>query len=70
MRLNAYLKQNRLSCSAFAEKIGVKGETVRRYGKGLRTPRKKIMTLIVLHTGGLVTANDFHNPTSEAGFEQ
>lgn len=65
MKLSAYLKDNRISHVAFAEKIGVTQATVTRYAAGTRTPRPEHMVKIRSATEGAVTADDFM-PAAEA----
>lgn len=59
MTLEAYLTEAGLSRNEFAKRIGVSGETVRRYVAGIRIPEKDVMEKIALVTTCKVTANDF-----------
>ena len=59
MTLKDWLTAKCVSVSEFALQIGRKAETVRRYTTGERIPDKETMPLIVEHTGGEVTPNDF-----------
>jgi transcriptional regulator with XRE-family HTH domain len=59
MTLQQYLEETGTSRTQFAERIGVKYETVRRYLDGSRIPDRRRMAQIALATGGNVTANDF-----------
>jgi len=62
MDLKTYLEANELSISAFANRIGVEHETVRRYLRGERLPTRRVMQVIVRETNGHVTPNDFYTP--------
>jgi transcriptional regulator with XRE-family HTH domain len=57
--LEAYLRATKTTRSQFADRIGVSGETVRRYLAGTRIPTRENMAEIARETDGLVTANDF-----------
>lgn len=59
MFLEAHLKDVDLSLKDFGLRIGVSGETVRRYITGERFPGPDEMDLIEHHTGGAVTYGDF-----------
>ena len=60
MKLEHYFEKSGQSPREFAEKIGVTAVTVGRYISGKRIPVKEEMRKIYDETGGLVTANDFH----------
>ena len=60
MTLSEYLKRHDLAAARFAEKIGVTGESVRRYAAGERVPRPEIMNRIVEATDGTVQHRDFY----------
>jgi hypothetical protein len=63
MRLEAYLKREKLTLSAFARQIGTKhARTVERHAKGYSIPSREMMARITTATGGEVTANDFFAP--------
>lgn len=66
MRLSEYLTERSLSLTKFAQEIGVKVETVRRYREGKRTPRPEQMVKIKEATQGAVTADDFMPPREAA----
>lgn len=59
MNLKDWLAEARLTHTEFAQRIGRTPEAVRRYVGGERIPDKATMPLIVEHTAGSVTANDF-----------
>jgi transcriptional regulator with XRE-family HTH domain len=59
MKLDAYLKRERLSTAEFAERIGVTAEAVRLYLTGQRIPRPKTVARIAQETGGAVRFRDF-----------
>lgn len=59
MTLKEWLAANETSHVEFAKTIGRSAEAVRRYMNGERIPDRETMPLIVEHTGGDVTANDF-----------
>ena len=61
MTLSQYLQQHDLTAARFAEKIGVTGESVRRYAAGERVPRPEIMNRIVEATDGTVQHRDFYS---------
>jgi transcriptional regulator with XRE-family HTH domain len=60
MRLQDYINEHGLTHSSFADTIGVKKESVRRYAKGERIPRREIAEKIHAATNGEVTPNDFY----------
>ena len=59
-----YLEQQKLTYSAFARKIGVSPQAVRRYVTGERRPSADIMTAIAQATDGEVRPNDFFDSPS------
>lgn len=59
MRLADYLEEEGLTLTAFAEKIDVSVETVRRYCDEGRIPIPPIMSRIIVASGGKVQPNDF-----------
>jgi len=59
MDIAAYLKQSKITPSAFSRAIGVSPESVRRYLQDGRVPRADIMARIVETTQGQVLPNDF-----------
>lgn len=59
MRFDDWMTETRTANSAFGQKLGVSGETVRRYRAGEREPDAKTMALIFQESGGLVTPNDW-----------
>lgn len=59
MQLADYLREKSLTLTAFAGKIEVSVETVRRYSEGARIPSRYIMPRIVKATDGQVRPNDF-----------
>lgn len=61
MKLQPYLKAERISEAKFGESIGVSQPAIHRYCKG-RVPVPKIMRKIVAATAGKVTSNDFFEP--------
>jgi transcriptional regulator with XRE-family HTH domain len=60
MRLAKYLTEKSLTSVDFAKKIGVSGESIRRYLRGDRRPSPEVMKRIARRTNGEVTANDFY----------
>jgi len=66
MRLDEYLIENRISPSAFAERIRVGRATVHRYIRGERFPEPQIIHRIQSVTEGRVTANDLMRGWFEA----
>lgn len=58
MTLDGYLKQRNIKEAEFAALIGADQSTVNRLRKG-SIPSPRLMSAIVKHTGGAVTANDF-----------
>jgi hypothetical protein len=69
MTLDQYLTANEISTAAFAELIGAKFETVRRYRLHDRIPEPAFMARIVAVTDGNVTANDFYAAKSPQAAE-
>ncbi|MFC0305315.1 helix-turn-helix domain-containing protein [Rhizorhabdus histidinilytica] len=72
-KLKAYLTDQRISYSEFAQMIGVANAgVVQKYIDGSRTPRPTIMRNIVRVTEGHLQPNDFFelgaadNPTDQA----
>lgn len=59
MKLNAWLAASPLKDHEFAGKIGVSRVTLFRLKKGLRPPKRDVMTKINEVTEGAVTPNDF-----------
>jgi transcriptional regulator with XRE-family HTH domain len=59
MKLADYLYEHRISIGAFAAKLEVTHETVRRYTLGLRRPTWEILEKIRDHTDGAVSYEDF-----------
>lgn len=59
MTLKDWLDRENVSPPQFAERIGRTSEAVRRYISGDRIPDRDTMPLIVRHTAGKVTPNDF-----------
>ena len=62
MKLEAWRNKNDVSRSAFAEKVKITEETVRRYENGERIPTRAIMYKITEATLSDVTAGDFYGP--------
>lgn len=62
MRLDAWIRAERLTLAGAAARIGLTTpEVVRRYRAGLAIPRPAIMRRIYVATGGEVQPNDFYN---------
>ncbi len=59
MRLEVWMKENRVTQAEFAARVGTTQETVSKWIAGLRMPRPKRLALIKSETGGAVTADDF-----------
>lgn len=59
MTLQTYLKKHGISIRQFADLIGVRRESARRYAAGERVPRPTVMRRIRDVTGGKVTADSF-----------
>lgn len=66
MTLSEYLDSHTLTLTAFAERVGVSVEAVRRYTDGDRLPRPDVMARIVEATAGAVQPGDFY-PALAAG---
>lgn len=62
MKLSEYLRRQKLTHQAFADKIGRNVSTVSRLARDLTYPDWQTMTAIELATGGKVTPNDFRRP--------
>ena len=67
MKLSAYLAKNRLTASAFAERIGVSVSTVTRIINGQRRPDLNTAALIESATGRKVRPQDFYELEKQAG---
>lgn len=63
MKLREYRRRRGLTLSELAESIGVTEGAASRYETGTRRPRPGIIARIHRTTRGLVTANDFFEPT-------
>jgi transcriptional regulator with XRE-family HTH domain len=61
MRLQGYLKQQNITASQFADRIGRSVSTVTRAARGEIIPDSETMRRIVEKTGGAVTPNDFYD---------
>lgn len=61
MKLQEYLKTNKISVIAFAKKLGRSRAAVYRYLDGSIPKNEEDIQKIYLLTGGCVTANDFYN---------
>lgn len=59
MTLAEYLAQPDKSATEMARLIGVAVSTITRAAKGNGLPSRDLMQAIHIHTGGLVTPNDF-----------
>jgi len=66
MILEAWMRAERLTDAAMAERVGVTPFAVRKYRRRERIPLPRIMAKIVEATDGQVTANDFYGQTDEA----
>lgn len=66
MKLDEYMKQQKLTDESFGERIGINRLQVFKYRHGRAKPREKVMQKIHDETGGLVTANDFYALNQEA----
>lgn len=66
MKLADWLREQKLTFTAFAARIDVSPETVRRYAAGERIPEREVMPRIVAETDGKVQANDFYATTQAA----
>jgi len=65
MRLEKFLKLEKLSIPEFAEMIGVNKSAVFRYIHEGSIPKAPVMTKIYLVTRGAVSANDFYRLTDQ-----
>ncbi|MDB5738253.1 MAG: hypothetical protein JWO65_1921 [Sphingomonas bacterium] len=64
MQLSDYLKEQKLTLTAFAKAIGTPhARTVERYAKRKSIPNKEMMRRVTEATAGAVTANDFFAPS-------
>lgn len=59
MTLAEFLETQALTDTAFAARIGVTSEAVRRYRLGARTPKRDMLAKIAEATGGAVQPADF-----------
>jgi len=59
MKLSAYLAQPDVDRQALAKKLGVHVDSLYKWERGDRTPRRKMLEKISKHTGGAVTPSDF-----------
>lgn len=59
MRLEEWMRQNRVTQAEFGARVGVGQDAVSRWASGSRTPRPDHMAQIRRETGGAVTADDF-----------
>jgi transcriptional regulator with XRE-family HTH domain len=59
MTLSDYLAREEQSIGAFAARLGVSHETVRRYVRGVRAPDLETMRKIARLTRGKVQPNDW-----------
>lgn len=59
MTLDAYLSQQAITETSFAETLGVQQSTVNRMRKGA-VPTPSVMEKVFAATGGAVTPNDFY----------
>ena len=60
MKLADWMAAGALTPEQLAKELGVTGEAVRRYRAGARMPRVEQIAKIHELSGGLVTAQDFH----------
>lgn len=58
MMLSEFLRQNQVSLTEFAARIGTTTATVSRITDGIVVPRRKLLLRIFEETGGQVTPND------------
>jgi transcriptional regulator with XRE-family HTH domain len=65
MTLGQYLAIKSLTPLAFAQRIGVSDEAIRRYVHG-RVPTTEVMRKIMRETGSQVTPNDFFDIPARA----
>ena len=71
MKLSEFLRQNQVTLTEFATRIGTTTATVSRIADGIVVPRRKLLLRIFEVTGGQVTPNDLTgihppNPTTDA----
>lgn len=59
MKLSAYLAQPDVNRQKLAKKLGVHVDSLYKWERGDRTPRKEMLAKIAKHTGGAVTPSDF-----------
>lgn len=59
MKLDAYLRREKLTDAEFGQRVEASQHTVRKWRRGERKPREHV-SRIVAATGGAVTANDFY----------
>ena len=59
MKLTDYLHRERLTASAFAERIAVPPSTITRLLAKQRSPRLDLLEKVLAGTNGDVTPNDF-----------
>lgn len=64
MLLSEYLASHAIDPAEFARRIGVTAESVRRYSRGTRIPRKPIILRISEATDGAVLATDFYRQSA------
>lgn len=62
MQIAQWLKEQDVTATAFAARIGVSISTVTRIARGEVTPSPDTLRKIMAETGGAVTANDFFMP--------
>lgn len=60
MKLEEFIKKNKISKTDFAKQVGIAFFTLDRYFKG-RIPSPDIMVQIVKATKGVVQPNDFYD---------
>ncbi len=58
MKLDDYLKQQKLPMAGFAQKVGTTGATICRIINNRVVPRRDLMAAIYRETRGAVTPND------------
>lgn len=69
MKLDEYLKANKISGAEFAELIGVDAATVFRIRTGRVFPHRRTMQSIITATDGQVSANDLIQAEPRSGDE-
>jgi len=68
MKLEKYLKENKIAVVDFADLIGAHRTAVHNWLSGASRPNKTYMPIVIQKTKGLVSANDFYNtPLKEGG---